>query len=116
LVKFGNYEGDDEGHVAVKPLHVILPYAASESDFLDWVIKCAEQIHSKVGVTYVGQKWQLMALLTFHEKERMKEIQSSSTSKRNKEVKNLESSINYDFRGEGQSSRGKRKGRGIDVV
>jgi hypothetical protein len=38
------------------------------------------------------------------------------SSKRNREVKNLESSINYDIRGEGQSSRGKCEGRGNNVV
>jgi hypothetical protein len=50
---------------------------------------------------YVGQKWQFMALLTFHEIERFKELedQSLSASKRNREVKNLECSINYDNRG-----------------
>jgi hypothetical protein len=106
----------DISDMAFKPLNIIIPCAAIESEFPDWVIKCAERIHSRVGVSYVGQKWQFMALLTFLEKERLKEIQSLSASKRNREVKNLESSINYDFRGEGQSSRGKRKGRGSDVV
>ena len=69
-------------------------------------------------VTYIGHKWQFMALLTFIEKERLKEVeaQSLSVSKRNREIKNLESSINYDNRGEGQSSCGKRKGRGGKVV
>jgi hypothetical protein len=99
-----SHVGDDEGHMAVKPLNIILPCAAIESEFSDWVIKCAERIHSRVGVSYVGQKWQFMALLTFLEKERLKEIQSLYASKRNKEVKNLESSINYDFQGEEQSS------------
>jgi hypothetical protein len=59
-----------------------------------------------------------MTLLTFIEKERLKELeaQSPSVSKRNREIKNLESAINYDNRGEWQSSRGKRKGRGNKVV
>ena len=39
----------------------------------------------------------IYGLLTFLEKESLKEIQSLSASKRNREVKNLESSINYDF-------------------
>ena len=47
-----SHEGDDS-HMAVKPLNVILPNAASESEFPNWVIKCAKWIHSKVGVTYV---------------------------------------------------------------
>jgi hypothetical protein len=54
--------------------------------------------------------------LTFLEKERLKEAQSLSASKKIREVKNLESSINYDIQGEGQSSHGKCKGRGSDVV
>ena len=56
-----------------------------------------------------------MAVLTFLEKERFKELeaQSLSASKRNREVKNLKCSINYDNRGEGQSSHGKRKGRAV---
>jgi hypothetical protein len=71
-----------------------------------------------VGITYIGHKWQFMALLTFIEKERLKELetQSPSVSKRNREIKNLKSSINYDNREEGQSSHGKRKGRGTKVV
>jgi hypothetical protein len=111
-----SHKGDDEGHLAVKPLNVILSYAANESKFPDWAINCAEWIHSRVGITYVGQKWQFMALLTFLEKDRLKEVQSLSASKKKREVKNLESSINYDIRGEGQSSRGKHKGRGTDVI
>ena len=102
----------EEGRLAVKPLNVLFPCVVNDSELLDWVVKCAEQIHSKVGITYVGQKWQFMALLTFLEIEQFKELedQTLSTSKRNKEVKNLECSINYDNRGERQSSRGKRKG------
>jgi hypothetical protein len=71
-----------------------------------------------MGITYIGQKWQFMALLTFIEKGRLKELeaQSPSISKRNREIKNLESSISYDNRGEGQSSRGKREGRGSKMV
>jgi hypothetical protein len=77
---------------------VLYPCANNELEFPDWVIKCAERIHSRVGVTYIGHKWQFMALLTFIEKERLKEleVQSLSVSKRNREIKNLESSINYD--------------------
>jgi hypothetical protein len=71
-----------------------------------------------MGITYIGQKWQFMALLTFIEKDRLKELeaQSPSISKKNREIKNLESSISYDNRGEGQSSRGKREGRGSKMV
>jgi hypothetical protein len=110
--------GEDEAQLAVQPLNVLYPCAEKELEFPDWVIKCAERIHSRVGITYIGHKWQFMALLIFIERERLKELeaQSPSVSKRNREIKNLESSINYDNRGDGQSSRGKRKGRGSKVV
>jgi hypothetical protein len=109
---------EDEARLAVQPLNVLYPCVGNELEYPDWVIKCAERIHSRVGITYIGHKWQFMALLFFIEKERLKELeaQSPSVSKRNREIKNLESSINYDNRGEGQSSRGKRKGRGSKVV
>jgi hypothetical protein len=72
------------------------------------VIKCAKRIHPKVGISYLGNKWQLMALLNFLEKECNKEemeAPSHSGTKGNREVKNLECSINYDSR-DGQTSRG----------
>jgi hypothetical protein len=117
-VLMGSHDGEEEGQVMVQPLNVLYPNAENEFVFPDWVIRCAERIHSRVGITYIGHKWQFMALLTFIEKERMKELEAHSppVSKRNREIKNLESSINYDNRGEGQSSRGKRKGRGSKVV
>jgi hypothetical protein len=113
-----SHVGEDEARLAVQPLNVLYPCVDNEMEFPDWVLKCAERIHSKVGITYIGQKWQFMALLTFIEKERLKELeaQSLSVSKRNREIKNLESSINYDNRGERQSSHGKHKGRGSKVV
>jgi hypothetical protein len=117
-VLMGSHDGEEEGQVMVQPLNVLYPNAENEFVFPDWVIRCAERIHSRVGITYIGHKWQFMALLTFIEKERMKELEAQSppVRKRNREIKNLESSINYDNRGEGQSSRGKRKGRGSKVV
>jgi hypothetical protein len=113
-----SHDGEEEGQLAVEPLNVQFPFTVNESEFPDWVVKVAERIHSKVGVTYVGQKWEFMGLLTFLEKERFKELeaQSLSANRMNREVKNLECSINYDNRGDGQSSRGKRKGRGSNVV
>jgi hypothetical protein len=66
----------------------------------------------------VGHKLQLLALLTFLEEERCLEALgdwSSSAMKGTREVKNLESSVNYDARGS-CSSRGKRKTRGHPVV
>jgi hypothetical protein len=113
-----SHVGEDEDRLEAQPLNVLYPCIDNELEFLGWVIKCAKQVHSRVGISYIGQKWQFMALLTFIEKERLKELeaQSPSASKRNREIKNLESSINYDNRGEWQSSHGKHKGRGNKVV
>lgn len=75
------------------------PGSANELEFPDWVIKCAERIHPKLGIFYVGNKWQLMALLIFLEKEHSREemeAPSHSDTKGNMEVKNLEWSISYD--------------------
>jgi hypothetical protein len=66
----------------------------------------------------VGHKLQLLALLTFLEEEgRNEEVGalSSGGKKGKREVKNLESSVNYDARGSCSSS-GKRKARGHPVV
>jgi hypothetical protein len=113
-----SHVGEDEGRLVVQPLNVLFPCADNELEFLDWIIKCAEQIHSRVGITYIGYKCQFMALLTFLEKERLKELeaQSPSVSKMSRELKNLKSFINYDNQGEGQSSHGKHKGKGRKVV
>jgi hypothetical protein len=82
------------------------------------VMQCANEIYPIVGISYVGHKLQLLALLTFlEEKCRNGEVGalSSGGTKSNREVKNLESSINYDARGSCSSS-GKRKARGHQIV
>jgi hypothetical protein len=66
----------------------------------------------------VGHKLQLLALLTFLEGEHHKDTVATnlrSGAKSRREVKNLESSVNYDGKG-ASSSRGKRKGRGSIVI
>jgi len=66
----------------------------------------------------VGHKLQLLALLTFLEEECRNGALgalSSGGTKGKREVKNLESSINYDARGS-CSSHGKRKARSHPVV
>jgi hypothetical protein len=47
-------DGEDEGWLAVQLLNVLYPCAANESEFPNWVIKCAERIHSRVGIMYIG--------------------------------------------------------------
>jgi len=60
----------------------------------------------------------LLALLTFLEEERRTEELGallSGDTKGKREVKNMESSVNYDARGS-CSNRGKRKARGHPVM
>jgi hypothetical protein len=86
--------------------------------YLDWVTHCASEIYPIIGISYVGHKLQLLALLTFLDEDRRKGslvVNSRSGAKGWREVKNLESSINYDCR-EASSNCGNRKGRGIVVV
>jgi hypothetical protein len=82
------------------------------------LLQCASEIYPIVGISYVGHKLQLLALLTFLEGEhRNNEMvaNSSSGTKGLREVNNLECSVNYDARGL-SSSRGNRKERGSCVV
>ena len=60
-VLMGSHDGVDKGRLMVQPLNVLYPSAGNELVFLDWVIKCAKWIHSKVGINYIGHKWQFMA-------------------------------------------------------
>lgn len=53
-------------------VNTCFPCSANDLEYPDWVIKCAERIHPKVGISYVGNKWQMMALLNFLKKERSK--------------------------------------------
>jgi hypothetical protein len=74
------------------------PTSKGLSGYSNWVIQCANEIYPIVGISYVGHKLQLLALLTFLEEERcLEELGDWSTSamKGKREVKNLESSINY---------------------
>jgi hypothetical protein len=85
---------------------------------LDWVAHCASEIYPIVGISYVGHKLQLFALLTFLDEDRRKgslAVNSRSGAKGWREVKNLESLINDDC-GEASSNYGNRKGRGTVVV
>jgi hypothetical protein len=54
------------------PLNAYDPFARNEAGYSDWVTECASEIYPIVGISYVGHKLQLLALLTFLEKERRK--------------------------------------------
>jgi hypothetical protein len=82
--------------------------------YLDWDIQFANEIYPVVEISYVGHKLQMMALLTFLEKERRNNamVNTSSSGTRGKwEMRSLECSVNYDARSV-SPSRGIRKGRG----
>jgi hypothetical protein len=84
------------------PLNAYSPISRGLSGYFDWVIQCANEIYPIVGVSYMGHKLQLLALLTFLEEEHRNEevgALSSGGTKGKREVKNLESSINYNARG-----------------
>jgi len=102
----------------VPPLNTYSPTLGGLSEYSDWVIQCANEIYPIVGILYVGHKLQLLALLTFLEEERRSEELGallSGDTKGKREVKNMESSVNYDARGS-CSNRGKRKARGHPVM
>jgi hypothetical protein len=108
----------ETGMGRVPPLNTYSPISGGLSGYSNWVIQCANEIYPIVGISYVGHKLQLLALLTFLEEERRNEevgALSSGGTKGKREVKNLESSVNYDARGS-FSSRGKRKARGHPIV
>jgi hypothetical protein len=84
--------------------------------YSDWVMQSANEIYPIVGMTFVGHKLQLLAFLTSIEEERKEERRlGKGRTKGKREIKNLESSINYEAKGSGLSS-GKRRARGLVVV
>jgi hypothetical protein len=84
--------------------------------YSDWVMQSANEIYPIVGMTFVGHKLQLLAFLTCIEEERKEERRlGKGRTKGKREIRNLESSINYDAKGSGVSS-GKRRARGLVVV
>jgi hypothetical protein len=73
------------------------------------------EIYPIVGIAFEGHKLQLLALLTFLEVERRSEAlgeRSNIAEKGKRDVKNLESAVNYEARGT-SSSRRNRKPRGV---
>jgi hypothetical protein len=111
-------EVEDLGSDRHAPLNAYDPKSGNEAGYSDWVIQCASEIYPIVGISYVGHKLQLLALLTFLEGEHHKDAMATNSRsgvKGRREVKNLESSVNYDGKG-ASASRGKRKERGSIVI
>jgi hypothetical protein len=112
LVEFMEGEGaDDVG----SPINAYSP-ALGGLGYSEWVMQSANEIYPIVGMTFVGHKLQLLAFLTCIEEERKEEHRmGKGRTKGMREIKNLESSINYDAKGSGLIS-GKRRARGLVVV
>ncbi|KAE8038505.1 hypothetical protein FH972_011007 [Carpinus fangiana] len=84
------------------PLQAYDPNSGWEAGYSDWVTQSTSEIYPIVGISYVGHKLQLLALLTFLEEEHRKDAMvtnSRSGMMDRREVKNLESSVNYDGKG-----------------
>ena len=80
------------------PLNAYDSFVGNEAGYSDWVTQCASEIYPIIGISYVGHKLQLLALLTFLEEDRCKGSMvsnSRSDAKGRREVKNLESSVNF---------------------
>lgn len=91
------------------PFGYLFPVALGDSRFSDWALHCVKDVCHAVGISCVGEGKKTLALLTAIEKEhRWEELDSLSSSKGYRELKNLECSINYDAKG-ASSSRGKGK-------
>jgi hypothetical protein len=108
LVEFKEGErAEDVG----SPLNAYSP-ALGGLGYSEWVMQRANEIYPIIGMTFVGHKLQLLAFLTCIEEERRL---GNGRTKGKREIKNLESSINYDAKGFGLI-RGKRRARGLVVV
>jgi hypothetical protein len=92
------------------PLNAYSP-ASGGLGYSDWVIQCANEIYPILGMSFAGHNLQLLAFLTCLEEERRI---GDGCTKGKREIKNLESSINYDAKGS-CSNHGKRRARGLAV-
>jgi hypothetical protein len=76
------------------------------------------EIYPIVGIAFEGHKLQLLALLTFLEVERRSEAlgeRSNIAEKGKRDVKNLESAVNYEARGTSSSRRNRKPRGGIQL-
>lgn len=98
---------DEEEMGSSSPLQMI-PLQMVTKETLDWVFKKVKEIQSCVGLFYDGYEEQLMALLVAIEAGRS--TAEKSTVRRERELRRLHCSINYDNK-EGTSGRDRVKGR-----
>ncbi|XP_042970966.1 uncharacterized protein LOC122303308 isoform X2 [Carya illinoinensis] len=98
-------EGEEDIEADPTPISMVTP---SLSD--DWLLKKIEDLQSCLGISCVGYEEQFKALIIAIEAG-----QQGSVSKRERELRRLSWSINYDSK-EGSASRGRNKGRVGSVV
>lgn len=101
---------DDLGHMGDEPSPICslpppLPWVALHSN---WVLQKVDGIHDYVGISCEGFEEQFKALLIAIEAEQP--FLARSSSKKERELKRLACSINYDVR-EGIARRGRHKDR-----
>lgn len=94
----------------LEPLCTLSPLLITRGVPLDWVIQKVKGIQECVGIYCDGFKEQFRALLIAIEEGRFQSPRS--TSRKNKELKCLTCSINYDG-SEGSASNGRSMGKAI---
>ncbi|KAF5471359.1 hypothetical protein F2P56_011801 [Juglans regia] len=97
----------EEGAI-LTPLCTLPPNYGNSSS--KWVFKKVEEIQAIIGISFGGYEKQFKALLVA-----LEDSHSKSASKRNRELKKLTCSINYDVK-DGSSGRDRSRGRGNIVL
>ncbi|KAF5443230.1 hypothetical protein F2P56_035805 [Juglans regia] len=105
LALFSPVSTGEEG-VILTPLCTLPPSSTYGSCSSNWVFKKVEEIQDVIGISFGGYEEQFKALLIAIEASH-----SKSATKRDRELKRLTCSINYDVK-EGSGGRDRSKGRG----
>ncbi|KAF5451553.1 hypothetical protein F2P56_026652 [Juglans regia] len=109
---FVDFVGSEEEEMgSPSPLQMLPPPIAPQAS--DWVLKKVEEFHGWVEISYDGYEDQFMALLVAMEANRSTVMKSAV--KKDRELKRLQCSINYDNK-EGTSGRDRAKGRDVSFV
>lgn len=105
LALFSPASTGEEGAI-LTPLCTLPPSSTYGSCSSNWAFKKVEEIQDVIGISFEGYEEQFKALLIALETSH-----SKSTTKRDRELKRLTCSINYDVK-EGSGGMDKSKGRG----
>ena len=98
-------EGEEDVEADPTPISVVTPTRSS-----DWILKKIEDLQNCLGISCAGYEEQFKALIIAIEAG-----QNGAGTKRERELRRLTWSINYDGK-EGSASRGRNKGRVGSVV